>query len=44
MINIFDINLSYLENNYSDIDLLFFGISYAFSFALPFSPPLLISL
>ena len=42
--NIFEIDISYINNNYSSADVFFIGLTHAFSFAIPFSPPLLICL
>lgn len=42
--NIFEIDISYLNNNYSSIETFFAGAIQAFSFAIPVSVPLLICL
>jgi hypothetical protein len=44
MLDFFEVDLSYLENNYSLFDTFFLGFTYSFAMALPFSPPLLICL
>ena len=44
MLNIFEVNLSYLEEQFSVIDTLFLGCTHAITLAIPFSPPLLICL
>jgi threonine/homoserine/homoserine lactone efflux protein len=44
MLDFFEIDFSYLEENYSLLDTFFLGLTYSFSMALPFSPPLLICL
>nr|YP_002600961.1 hypothetical chloroplast RF1 [Pyramimonas parkeae]ACJ71141.1 hypothetical chloroplast RF1 [Pyramimonas parkeae] len=44
MLNLSEINVSYLENHYSFFDTVFLGLTYSFPIALPLSPPLLICL
>ena len=42
--NIFEIDISYINNNYSSIETFLAGAVQAFSFAIPLSVPLLICL
>lgn len=42
--NIFEIDISYINNNYSSIETFLAGVTQAFSFAIPLSVPLLICL